>query len=122
MSSFGATKGIEASQAFFNEISNIFIDANPEKYSYHLSKNVDIMLDNDAAIYSKTQAQIVLKNYLQKINPQEFKIKYRSYTDKNDFLYLISTLTASEGLYNIYITMRWESNSYKIIEIKFRPL
>lgn len=119
--SFSTTKGSEATQAFLNDISNIFIAAEIDKYNYHLAKNIDIMLDDETAIYSKTQAQIVLKNYLQKISPKEFKVKYRSYTDKNEYLYLISAMKTAVGLQHIYLTLKWEQDSYKIIEIKIKP-
>lgn len=119
--SFNTVKGAEATQAFLNDISNIFISADIDKYHNHLAKNVDIMIDDETAIYSKTQAQIVLKNYLLKVSPKEFKVKYRSYTDKNEYLYLISGMKTAKGLQHIYLTLKWEQDSYKIIEIKIKP-
>lgn len=109
-----------AGQTFIDEIKTAFNNGDAAILSKHFSNNIDIAFNKDSGLYSKSQSEMIMRDFFSKEKSESFEIKQRSYQKDNELLYLISSYKSSKNKYLVFITFKWEANKYKIVEIHFK--
>ncbi len=107
-------------QSFIEDLSKAFEQGNASAISQHFQKNLHISFNNSQSVYSKSQAQIILKDFFEAEQVKEYKVNLRSYTENNEVLYLISTLNTQKSEYLVYLAFKYQNNKYLLSEMQFK--
>jgi hypothetical protein len=91
---------------------------NAKQLAQYFDSNVDITVYNKEEMYSKTQAEMVVKDFFAKNSPASFKIIHKGASNQGSE-YAIGTLVTSVGSFRTYIYIKQKGTSYFIQEIRF---
>jgi hypothetical protein len=90
-----------------DEVKNAFNNGNSQQLANFFNKNIELLINNKEDIYSKAQAELILKDFFSKHDPDTFKIENQGYSDGIN--YIIANLTTSNGKFRIYFTFHLNS-------------
>jgi hypothetical protein len=91
---------------------------NARQLAQHFDQNVDITVYNKEEMYSKTQAEMVIKDFFAKNAPVSFKIIHKGASSQGSE-YAIGTLVTAVGTFRTYIYIKQKGTTYLIQEIRF---
>ncbi|MCF6242967.1 MAG: DUF4783 domain-containing protein [Bacteroidales bacterium] len=93
------------SQSIFpEELKNAFILGNSEKLASYFGKNIDLMLLDKGDVYSKAQAELIIKNFFSNNKPQSFTLESESFDENIN--YAVALLKAGKRNFRIFIAYR----------------
>ncbi len=101
-----------------DEVSSAIKAANTREIAKHFSQTVELTLVDDENIYSKTQAEIVLREFFAKYPPTNFVIKHRGGSAEGS-QYAIATYTTNKGSYRAYFYLKQTSGKLLLNELRF---
>lgn len=78
--------------------------------------SVELTIDNKENIFSKTQAELILKDFFKKNTPQSFKIIHEG--GKGESKYAIGSLKTSQGNYRITMLFKLNNNTPYIHQLR----
>ncbi len=78
--------------------------------------SVELTIDNKENIYSKTQAELILKDFFKKNVPQSFKIIHEG--GKGESKYAIGSLKTAQGNYRITMLFKLNNNTPYIHQLR----
>lgn len=114
-----ATVSIAATVDIYSDITQAILDANAKAISKYFSSNVEMIIDDQENVYSKTQAEQVLREFFAKNKPSGFKIIHRGIS-KEGAKYAIGKLSTEQGLsYRTYFYVKNQKEGEFIQEIRF---
>lgn len=93
-------------------------NGNAENIAVYFDNTVDLTYDNTQSNYSRTQAEMILKDFYLKHPPKNFSVDYTGNSPNNDAQYMIATLQTSTGKYRIYMYFKNKEGKKVIKEIK----
>ncbi len=99
------------------EVLGALRSGNAVKLASYFDNTVDLTLPAKASSYSKTQAQIILKDFFDTNKVTGFKIIHQG--ESNGSKFCIGTLTTSNGSYRTTIYLRSKSTGETVQEIRF---
>ena len=103
----------------FDDISAAIRTGDVHTISSYFGTNVDLTIINREEMYSKAQAEQLLKDFFSKNNPVSFNIIHTG-VSKEGSKYAIGTLTTSQGaIYRTYFYIKQNGSSYYIQELRF---
>ncbi len=91
---------------------------NAKELAKYFDSNVDITVYNKEEMYSKTQAEMVVKDFFSKNPPSSFRIIHKG-TSNQGSEYAIGTLVTNVGSFRTYIYVKQKAAGYSIQEIRF---
>ncbi len=91
---------------------------NARELAKHFDSNVDITVYNKEEMYSKTQAEMVIKDFFSKHSPVSFKVIHKGASSQGSE-YAIGTLVTSSGSFRTYIYIKQKGSAYLVQEIRF---
>jgi hypothetical protein len=100
------------------DVTNGIRSGNESAVAKYFDNTVAITISNNQSIYSKAQAEIVLKDFFNKNQVKDFTVKQGGPSGDNA-KYAVGTLTTSNGVYQIYLVMKLKNNDYVLREIRF---
>ena len=108
--------------AFVNPIINEKIataikNGNSAAIASFFNKTVDLTLPKNEGVFSKSQAEIILKNFFTTNKPTDFKVVHDG-KSKNNTLYSIGNLITANGVYRTYILYQENANNIVILELR----
>lgn len=80
-----------------------------------LNSSVDLNIPDNEGVYSKAQAELILKDFFSKNNPQAYKTLHKG-SSKDGARYSIGNLETDKGVYRTYIYMKKKDEVYFIHE------
>lgn len=89
-----------------------------KQLSEYFTPTVDITLPNNENTYSKTQAEMVMKDFFTKEPPESFNIRHRGSSDDGS-LYCIGAYKSKKNSYRTYILIVKKEGKHLIQQIKF---
>lgn len=98
-SSFGFTLEV------IDDIANAIRSGNPKNISAYFINNIDLKVIDQEDVYSKQQAEMILKDFFTKHPVKGFSIAHKS-VEKSGSQYIIGTLETSNGKFRIYFLMK----------------
>ncbi len=116
-------------------LSSIFVQANPTQsfdgitgairsgnasaLAANFQGNVEVTIKDASGSYSKTQAEVVLKNFFAQHAPKSFAIAHEGTSPEGSNKYIIGNLTTAAGNYRVYVYAKITGGSLAIQEIRF---
>lgn len=99
------------------DISSCLKEAKTKELSSHFSSTISLTLLNDDGVYSKVQAEIILREFLNRNAPEG--IKTISKLDANpNFKYVVLQMTTSRGDFRVSYKLATEIDSFKMTELR----
>ena len=103
----------------FNAIENAIRTGNASALSANFEANVEITIKNTGNSYSKSQAEMVLKNFFATNVPKSFTVAHTG-NSPDGSKYFIGNLATSTGNYRTYVLTKKGGNGAMVIqEIRF---
>jgi hypothetical protein len=89
-----------------------------EDLSKYFDNIVPVTINNTQTIYSRNQAEVVLKDFFDRNIPKDFLIMDNGSPNNTSKFIIGSLITPSGTKYNIYILMKQKDNNYLLQEIR----
>ena len=100
--------------SFESKMVGAFKAGNADKIASHFSENVDLSIDGKEDLYSKSQAEQILKTFFIAHKPNDFKIIHKGKSGQSE--YFIGELSA-ESIYRVTINSKVNSGGKKITSL-----
>ncbi len=100
------------------QISEALKSGDATKVGEFFNKQLELNFDDDKAIYSKNQAEIVLKDFLQKNPPVRFEILHQG-AAKEGRLYAIGKYQSNKKTFTVYVLLKQVDTGFKIDTLDF---
>ncbi len=120
-----ATVSVALSFAFKNNSNDIISDigsaiksGNAANVSKYFHSSVDLTVPSGEGSYSKSQAELILKNFFTKNPPSSFAIKHQGASNDGS-LFAIGTYTSGALSYRTYFLVKKIGDSYLIHQLEF---
>ncbi len=94
---------------------------NAAQLSRYFDNRVDVSLPDKSDNYSRTQAEMILKDFFSTNNVRSFEIKYKG-ENSNGSKYCIGTLLTKNGDYRTKLFMKQKGTTQVLQEIAFQPV
>lgn len=112
---------ISASYAFtldtIDDIASAIRTGNPKSISSYFIENIDLKVIDQEDVYSKQQAEMILKNFFSKHPVKTFLIAHKS-VEKNGSQYIIGTLETATGKFRTYFLIKTTGGKMLIQQFK----
>ncbi len=95
---------MKGQDTFPKELRNAFASGNSEKLARYFGKNIELMLLDKGDVYSKAQAELIIRNFFGNNKPQSFTIESES--SNEDINYAVALFETRKNNYRIFITYR----------------
>ena len=102
----------------YEDIANAIRSGDAKSVSRYFSNSVDLTLIGQEDVYSKAQAEQILKDFFTKNTPRSFSIIHRG-ESKDGAKYAIGNLSTSNGNYRVYYYFKVAGGSVNIQELRF---
>ena len=102
----------------YEDIANAIRSGDAKSVSRYFSSSVDLTLIGQEDVYSKAQAEQILKDFFNKNTPRSFSIIHRG-ESKDGSKYAIGNLTTSGGNYRVYYYFKVAAGNVNIQELRF---
>jgi Domain of unknown function (DUF4783) len=100
-----------------DEILGAIKKGDAEKISQHFDNLVEITVQEKTFSYSKSQAEMVLRDFFGNNNVRSFKMIHRGYS--NDSEYCVGLLSTSHGEYRTTLLVKFRAGRKLVQEIRF---
>lgn len=108
-----------ASLDIYELISTAIRSGNASEISKHFNTNVELTIGNQEEVYSKAQAEQVLKDFFSRNTPRSFTLIHQGLS-KEGAKYAIGNLTTQQGNnYRTYFFIKQVGRSEYIQELRF---
>ena len=102
----------------FDNVSNAIKSGDATSLAKYFEGNVEISMKDAQNSYSKSQAEVVLKNFFSSHSPKSFAIAHEG-TSPEGSKYFIGNLVTSAGTYRTYVYAKQVGGNFQIQEIRF---
>lgn len=107
---------INVSAQNFTEIGGALKSGNSTQLAKYFDSSVEVTLLNSEAVYSKSQAEMVIKKFFSSNRPSSYKTVHNG--NSGGAKYQIGELSTSTGTYRTYVYAKQNGSSYVIQEIR----
>ncbi len=80
----------------YDDISNAIRTGNSKQLSAYIGTNIDLTIGSQEAVYSKVQAEQILRNFFNNNTPQSFTLLHKG-ASKEGTMYVIGSLVTKAG-------------------------
>ena len=108
---FCQTEMTKAQSVFPNEIKKAFVSGDSKKLASYFDQNVELLLIEKGDVYSKAQAELIIKNFFINNLPQSFIVECESKDEVSNFA--IAQLKTNKNDFRVFIA--WRKKSEKLI-------
>jgi hypothetical protein len=110
-----------ASLDLLDDIGNAIRSGDAKAVSRYFGNTVDLTILNQEEVYSKVQAEQILREFFNKNTPRTFTVIHKG-ESKEGARYAIGSLLTTQGTtYRVYFYLKQQSGSAIIQEITFMP-
>jgi len=103
----------------YDEIANAIRSGDSRQIASYFSNNVDLTILNQEDVYSKAQAELIVRDFLSKNSPKTFSVLHRG-SSKEGTLYAIGNLVTLNGkTFRTSFFVKMTSGKYMIQELRF---
>ncbi len=99
------------------EIATAIRSGNSKNISSYFIENIDLKINEKEGVYSKQQAEMILKDFFVKHSAKNFTIVHKSVT-KNASQYVIGKLETAQGKFRIYLLLKTNGNDTLIQQFR----
>lgn len=102
----------------FDDVVNAIKTSNVKEISRFLNSNVELTINNNEGVYSKQQAEMMLKNFFSQHTFKSISIQHRG-SSAQGAQYAIANYETTQGKYRVYIFMKDGGNGLFVHEMRF---
>ena len=99
------------------EIAAVISNADATSLSGYFNQTVDITLPDNEGTYSKSQAELIMKDFFAKNPPDTFEINHQGSSNKGS-IYAIGTYVITGHSFRNYILLKKISGNLKITQFR----
>jgi hypothetical protein len=105
----------------FDEIASALRSGDSRAVARYFGNTVDLTLPNQEDVYSKAQAEQILREFFSKNTPKNFSIIHKGIS-KEGARYAIGSMPTSQGTnYRVYFFVKQMGNTAVLQELRFMP-
>ncbi len=108
----------QTSRSPMEDVVNAIKNNRIEDMSKYFDNIVPVTINNTQTIYSRNQAEVVLKDFFDRNIPKDFLIMDNGSPNNTTKFIIGNLITPSGTKYNVYILMKLKDNSYLLQEIR----
>jgi hypothetical protein len=102
----------------YDDISNAIRSGDARQIATFFGSSVELSITNQEDVYSKAQAELILRDFFSKNTPKSFSILHKG-SSKEGLLYAISSLVSSTGKsFRVSFYVKNSSNKNTIQELR----
>lgn len=113
LSSFSLQSGIE-------EVISAMKSGSASGLAKHFDSYIDITLPDKSGNYSKSQAELIVKDFFSSNGVKNFEVKHKGNNENGE--YCIGTLQTKNGNYRTTVFMRLKENKQIVQDIRIQQL
>ena len=114
-SAFGQT------DAMARDISQAIRQGNAREMSKYFGQNVDLTLPGSEGTFSKSQAEVILRNFFSKNSPTGLSVNHQG-NSRDGSVYVIGTLQTRNGqTFRTYFLLKKVSDTFRLHQVQFEP-
>jgi hypothetical protein len=102
----------------FDDVVQAIKNSNAREVAKYFNSSVELTVLNSEGVYSKQQAEIILKNFLTANPPKNIIIQHKGSSAQGS-KYAISVYECQQGKYRAYIFMKDSGAGMLIHELRF---
>jgi hypothetical protein len=103
------------------EISQAIRQGNARELAKHFGQNVDLTLPGSEGTFSKSQAEVILRNFFSRNVPTGLSIPHQG-TSRDGSVYAIGTLQTRGGqTFRVYFLIKKVSDNFQLHQVQFEP-
>lgn len=103
-----------------DSLSLLFKSANSKEISKNFSSSVELKVNEEEDVYSKAQAEQILREFFNKSAPVNSTVVHLINTNPN-YRFGILSLSTKSGKFRVAITLKKVSNTFFITELRIEP-
>lgn len=120
LTAFLVCVGIQASaQDIFAPMKDAIKTGNAKEVIKFFNANVDMNLDGEVAMYSKAQAEFVLRDFFKKHPSSDFSIVHTGSSKDGGLQFAIGRYVSNSDSFDVVIRVKDVNGTYLIHEINF---
>lgn len=112
------TVSAQTSRTPMEDVVNAIKNNRIEDMSRYFDNIVPVTINNTQTIYSRNQAEAVLKDFFEKNIPKDFLIMDNGSPNSATKFIIGSLVTPSGNKYNVYILMKQKDSNFYLQEIR----
>lgn len=105
-----------STDSFLESITKVFTNGNSSELGKHLNPTVELELLEEENIYSKSQAELLMKDFFTRNKPTSFRINHQG--NKGNTSFAIGTLVTQTGSFRVSIFMKTDKSKLLIHQIR----
>lgn len=106
------------SQGGIEDVISAMKSGNASGVTKYFDSYVDITIDDKGSNYSRSQGELILKDFFSNNGVRSFELKHKGNNDNGD--YCIGTLQTKNGNYRATVYMRLKGNRLVIQDIRIK--
>lgn len=99
------------------KVAELFRQANVAELTKLFAANVEITMQNDENLYSKTQAGIILDKFFSQNKPVSVKVLHKINSSQN-YVFGVLILNTQKGPYRIAVTLKQTGGTSELTELR----
>ncbi len=100
-----------------DDVANAIRTGNASEISKYFADNVDLKVLEQENIYSKAQAELIIKDFFAKHPVQEFTVVHKS-QPKNESQFAIGTLKTTNGTYRVHYLLKTAGGATTVTQFR----
>lgn len=100
------------------EIYSAVKSGNSKVLAKYFNSNVELVILDKEGVYSKTQAELILRDFFSKNIPSNLIKRHEGKSGKEASKYVICSLTTSKGQYRVYFVMKNSNGEFTIHQFR----
>jgi hypothetical protein len=100
------------------EIYSAIKVGNSKVLAKYFNANVELVILDKEGVYSKTQAELILRDFFSKNIPSNLVKRHEGKSGKEASKYVICTLTTAKGQYRVYFVMKSNNGEFTIHQFR----
>lgn len=105
-------------QPSVDEVRKALNEGEVSKVAKYFDKVVDITINNEQSTYSRSQAEMVMKNFFEKNKARSFALTYKGSAASDNTLFVVGELHTALNLYRTYMSFKLKDKIYYLQEIR----
>lgn len=101
----------------FDDVVNWLKALNAKEVSKYFNANVDLTINNQEGVYSKQQAEMMIKNFLAQHPPKNIVVQHRG-ASAQGAKYAIANYETEQGKFRVYIFMKMAGDQMLVHEMR----
>jgi hypothetical protein len=110
--------GAEAKQAdFVKDLTGLLKSSNSREIAKHFASTVELNILKDEDVYSKVQAEIILKDFFSKHQPESSRVIHKLDSNPN-YRFAVIELDTANGKFRTTISLKDTGGRFLITEMR----